>query len=748
MDREGRADAMTTTEFLQAFHPGGPWVLTAITPDRKSIKTVTFGPSTQSAAEEWIAEGDGKANLYFNVNLVRQPITKKATREDISIVPWLHVDIDARAGEPLPDELERIRVLLEDNCPVPPPTFIVFSGGGFQAFWKLSRTVNIRTLQDAEELSRYNQQLEIVLGGDSCHNIDRIMRLPNTMNLPDAKKVAKGRIPARARVHLYDPTRVYDLSLFTQAQLVQMPNGDTNFVETPTANVPRLESVDELDKWSVPDRVKVIIVQGHHPDECKTGDSSRSAWLFDAVCHLLRTGVPDDTILGVITDSNFGISASVLDKGRNAEKYAMRQIERAREMATEDFQQNDKGTPYANQHNIRLAIRKLGYTLAFDMFADRLLLNGEHLDDAAITRLFLETERHFGFRPAKDYFWMTTEDAARANAFHPVRDYLDGLKWDGTPRLDRWLIHYAGVKDSVYTRAVGSLVLIAAVRRVRSPGCRFDEMLVLEGGQGTLKSSALAILAVQEEWFSDDLPLGADSKRVIEALAGRWIVEAAELKGMRKSDIEHLKSFLSRRIDRARMAYGRLITEVPRQGIIVGTTNSERYLRDGTGNRRFWPVRTGTINLDDLRADRDLLWAEAACREREGANIRLAPELWDAAGVEQEQRRVEDPFISRLAAVLRDLNGKLKTEDAWTVVGVPPGQRTQDHNARLGEALRELGWERTKRSFDGVSQWCYVRGTEDDRKRAIHVFLDDQGDIQARPVVDHQGDVQANRDVF
>ena len=140
----------------------------------------------------------------------------------------------------------------------------------------------------------------------------------------------------------------------------------------------------------------------------------------------------------------------------------------------------------------------------------------------------------------------------------PVFDYLDAL-WDGKPRVDRWLTTYAGAEDSEYVRAVGALMLIAGVRRIRKPGCKFDEMLVLEQpNQGTDKSSALAVLAVNDDWFCDDLPLNTDSKGVIEALRGRWIIEVAELSGMRKAEVEHVKSLLSRRIDRARMAYGRL----------------------------------------------------------------------------------------------------------------------------------------------------------------------------------------------
>jgi predicted P-loop ATPase len=201
-------------------------------------------------------------------------------------------------------------------------------------------------------------------------------------------------------------------------------------------------------------------------------------------------------------------------------------------------------------------------------------------------------------------------------------------------------IDYGGGEDTEYIRAVSALMLIAAVRRVRSPGCKFDEMVVIEQEtQGTEKFTMLATLAGCEDWFLDDLPLNIHGKEVIESLRGRWIVEAAELSGMRRADIEHLKSFLSRQIDRARMAFGHFVLEVPRQCIIVGTTNVVEYLKDTSGNRRFWPVRIQQFKIAALRHVRDQLWAEAAAREAAGASIRLDPKLWPKAAEEQEQPR-------------------------------------------------------------------------------------------------------------
>ena len=249
-------------------------------------------------------------------------------------------------------------------------------------------------------------------------------------------------------------------------------------------------------------------------------------------------------------------------------------------------------------------------------------------------------------------------------------------------------------------------------------------MLVLEGSQGQGKSLALQTLAVRDHWFSDDLPLNAETKRQMEALSGRWIVEASELKGMKHGELEHLKSFLSRGIDHARLAYQRLETEMPRQCVIIGTTNSSAYLRDSTGNRRFWPIRTGRIDLDALKVDRDQLWAEAVAGESEGASIRLDPSLYETAGQEQAERKIQDPWVAVLEGSLRDLKGKIRVKDVWAIVGVEPGHQTQNQNARLGETMQELGWMRKRLRFDGTLEYAYVRGNTKETAKPIWVRRD------------------------
>ena len=273
------------------------------------------------------------------------------------------------------------------------------------------------------------------------------------------------------------------------------------------------------------------------------------------------------------------------------------------------------------------------------------------------------------------------------HATKSVTEYLGSLVWDGTPRLDRWLIEYAGAEDSSHVRSASRAILIAAVRRARNPGCRFDQLPVIDGPQGSGKSAALRTLAVDPAWFSDE-PLDLTNfRQILESTKGKWIVEATELEslfqrprsvvdadddaedteadGEDKDEDEDvaedddddegggdegggdegggdegggddlppaaaLKSFLSRQIDEARMPYQTERTRVPRPFVIVGTTAATPYLKDMTGNRRIWLIRVERFDLVRLAEVRDQLWAEAAVAEASGESIDLAPTVASA----------------------------------------------------------------------------------------------------------------------
>lgn len=388
------------------------------------------------------------------------------------------------------------------------------------------------------------------------------------------------------------------------------------------------------------------------------------------------------------------------------------------------------------QHNVRVCLRRLGVALRYNEFADHEVIErdgrpAEVVQDHHVKHIRAEMESLYDFRPEKENLFDLIEVISRESSYHPIKDYLAtvaDVPSDGT-LTERWLIDYAGAPDTPYVRAVSRLLLCAAVRRVRRPGCKFDEMVILESTvQGKSKSTALRALCADEEWFSDDFTLqGNDTKKMMESTGGKWIIEAGELRGMSNGDHNVMKAYLSRRVDRARMAYGRKTREIKRQFVIVGTTNDEQYLRDATGNRRYWPIRVQEFDVAGLLAIRDALWAEA-CRLEEAhpadEYIRLDPSLYAAAAAEQEKRRVDDPIRVMVEEALGSATGMVRMQEAWRIVGhqegSPPSSREQ---GALAAAMQSLGWTSERRAV-GSAAPCkyYVRG--DGAERDVVLKLD------------------------
>jgi len=386
-----------------------------------------------------------------------------------------------------------------------------------------------------------------------------------------------------------------------------------------------------------------------------------------------------------------------------------------------------------NQDNIARALQLMEVSLSYHEFSERILVQqgGRQLplDDATIENLWLRTDREMRFRPSFTFFEIVVKNVARESSFHAVRDYLDALTWDKVPRLDEWLVEYGKAENTEYVRAVSAIALIAAVKRIRMPGCKYDEMLVLESGQGMNKSSALRALCPREEWFSDDLPLNVDSKQVIERTLGKWIIEASDLAGKRRAEVDQLKSMLSRQIDGpARLAYARNPIERPRQFILIGTTNSSEYLLDATGARRFWPVTVLGFDVGAIIKDRDQLWAEAAAREAAGESIRLPERLWPVAAEHQEMRSArdawEDILRSALLAVEPGGDGRRRVPASalWNALGVEPARRDRAGAARVAEIMQKFGFKGTtvrtsgcdpERGYIGEGEKLKLVGGED-----------------------------------
>lgn len=264
--------------------------------------------------------------------------------------------------------------------------------------------------------------------------------------------------------------------------------------------------------------------------------------------------------------------------------------------------------------------------------------------DADDAQLISYVDAHYGTFSARNYDIAVTK-VADDRAYHPIREFIESLpEWDKIPRVDTLLVDYLGAADTAYVRAVTRKTLCAAISRVLRPGCKFDSMLVLNGPQGVGKSTLIAKLA--GEWFSDSLNLGdTKDKTAAEKLQGYWILEIGELAGLKKAEVETLRSFLSRQNDIYRAAFGKRATPHLRQCVFFGTTNAESgYLRDTTGNRRFWPVKTpgsGKKQSWNLTHEEILqIWAEALVYVRQGEKLYLSAEM-DALAKDEQREAME-----------------------------------------------------------------------------------------------------------
>jgi predicted P-loop ATPase len=396
------------------------------------------------------------------------------------------------------------------------------------------------------------------------------------------------------------------------------------------------------------------------------------------------------------------------------------------------------GSPLPSMYNARLAITALGIKCSFDTFHNKILFGfcgdtvqheiqnvlGEVTDHGIICLRHIMSEK-FSFETEDKVTRDAVMSLALEHCFNPVADMLDKAEasWDGVERLDRMAHTHFNCANTKLNRAFGRKTMIGAVRRVRQPGCKFDNIFTLESKEGWNKSSAWRVLAGDEN-FSDEKIIGKNSREVQEQLSEIWIHENADLAGMRKTDVETVKAFASRQVDIARSAYGHFVKKQKRHSIEVGTTNGDEYLLSQTGNRRFWPAEIfKSIDLDLIQRDRLQLWGEAAKYESSGESITLDEALWSDAEVEQEERRAKDPWEDIVADIPQsttrgdadshvdrtvqliycddadDVTGKKKEKVASTdllqhLLNVPIAQQKTEHSMRLSNVMKRAGWTR------------------------------------------------------
>jgi predicted P-loop ATPase len=382
----------------------------------------------------------------------------------------------------------------------------------------------------------------------------------------------------------------------------------------------------------------------------------------------------------------------------------------------------DHGRPINNLANVLVALRKdpeLSDAFAFDEMLQRPFLmkalpganvtaafSPRQLIDQDVTRLQEIIQRAGLTNIGRDMVHNAVSLRSHERKFHPVREYLKSIKWDGKERLSRWLHDYLGADLTPYTVGVGQMFLISMVARIFQPGCKADYMIVLEGPQGTLKSTACKTLG--GNWFSDSLPDVTGGKDVSQHLAGKWVIEIAEMSAMSKGETAQLKAFITRREEKYRPPYGHNEVSEPRQCVFIGTTNSQVYLRDETGGRRFWPVKIGAIKADLLKDDRDQLLAEAVGRF-------LAGEEWHPSDKfqrehitpEQEARFENDAWQAPIREYLEMFEpAKVYIRDICEkALQIEIKSTDRAKSLRVAAVLERMGWIRLKKDSKGNIPW-------------------------------------------
>jgi putative DNA primase/helicase len=352
--------------------------------------------------------------------------------------------------------------------------------------------------------------------------------------------------------------------------------------------------------------------------------------------------------------------------------------------------------------------------LAYDEFAECVVTRAQppwHEDgaagaelgewtDADTMRLRIWLERVMGITLAAGEADGVVSLAASAHRFHPVREYLRGLTWDGEPRLELFLANYLGTEPNDYTRAIGKRWLVSAVARIMRPGCQVDCTLILEGAQGIGKTSALRALVPIASWYADTgIEIG--DKDSYQNLRGVWMYGLDELDSLKRGDVTRIKNFLTQTKDHYRASYARRARDYLRQNVFAGTTNEEHYLVD-SDNRRFWPARvTRAVNPTRIATDRAQIWAEAvACFDRGDPWHVDTPELRTMCEEQQRGRRQPDPWTPTVAEWLAkptsydSLLGVLTTDVLHKALSVPLGEMTKADERRVTDILRELGYMR------------------------------------------------------
>ncbi len=378
------------------------------------------------------------------------------------------------------------------------------------------------------------------------------------------------------------------------------------------------------------------------------------------------------------------------------------------------LQKNGKGGHKKNVTNLLMYLqnlREFGASIRWNELAQRVEWKGAPVTDSDLISMRLILEAH-DFEPPVSDILPTVIRHARDNAYHPVRDYLQGLKWDGIKRLDFWLQQCLGAPDTPFNRLVGRRTMVAAVARAFEPGCKVDTVLVLEGPQGIKKSTAIATL-FGEDWTAESVNLFDQHNKMVMAMMGAWCVELAEFIAIQSRDQNTVKGMLSMRSDRVVLPYAKMASDHPRQCVFFGTINPGEtgYLTDTTGNRRYWPVEVTQADLTLIRERRDQLWSEAHAAYRDGERWWLEESEQALAAVEVGKREEGDIWDEVFEFKLQDVESTTVAA-ALHAIGMSYDRMSKRDRNRAADSLRRIGFvasDKPSKLQDHTGAWRSAR---------------------------------------
>lgn len=517
-------------------------------------------------------------------------------------------------------------------------------------------------LRPAWEVDLMSQGRQIVLPG-SIH--------------PDTKKEYKWK----NRLETIESIRLIESEIHLQSSTTLLNKEETKFDWKPV-------HISDLEKR----------IDKHTLKEITDGEDvkDRSSACFSVCMKLIRAGFNDNEILTILTDKNNYLGQTAYEHtNSNSRKKAARWLSRytlkkAKEACdpANDFPDlsvdgeewkkklaiSDKGKILGSLANIILIIKSIIGQKTFkrndfaniDTYGENPPWNdkqkGNLIQDIDITNIINWFAHNWNFEPTELKVNQAVNQIANENKFHPVKEYLDKLTWDKKPRINNFLKKYLNaVGPKTYLQAVSRKFLCAMVARIYEPGIKFDHVMILEGPQGIGKSTSSNILG--GDFFTDTGIPNIGDKESYLVLQGKWLIELGELSSMRKADIEKLKAYIVATADDIRPPYGRRIQKFLRQCVFIGTTNSDQYLSDSSGNRRFWPVKVTKCDIEALKRDRDQLFAEAKHIWEKGETLYLSGNEEELAIIEQNKRMYHDPWIQELD----DLFARLDAECDYSI---------------------------------------------------------------------------------